>query len=132
MQVQVNTSNGIENKESLDQWASDYLNETLSRFEQDITRVEVQLSDENSTKASGGDKRCMMEARLAHHQPLAVSHHGETQDEAFRGAARKLLHSLDHALGKARGVHRERESIRKDAQALPDVVPVAPGDAAAA
>ena len=48
MQIQVNTSNGIENKESLDRWAEKYLNESLARFGQEITRVEVQLSDEGS------------------------------------------------------------------------------------
>jgi hypothetical protein len=55
MQVQVNTSNGIENKDTLDRWASDYLNESLSRFAQDITRVEVQLRDTNSSKSGATD-----------------------------------------------------------------------------
>lgn len=125
MLIQVNTGNGLENTEALQRWANEHLTDTLGRFEQDITRVEVQLSDENSGKAGAADKRCMMEARLAHHQPVAVSHHGETQDEAFRGAARKLLHALDHALGKSRDHHRERDSIRKD-PVVADVVPGAP------
>lgn len=124
MQIQVNTGNGVENSESLQRWASEHLSETLSRFQQDITRVEVQLNDENSGKAGNGDKRCMMEARLVRHQPVAVSHHGETQDEAFRGAARKLVHALDHTLGKARDHHRDRDSIRRDEPT--DVVPGAP------
>ena len=38
MQVQVNTSNGIENKETLERWADEYLNEALARFKQEITR----------------------------------------------------------------------------------------------
>lgn len=124
MLIQVNTGNGLENTEALQRWASEQLSTTLERFQHDITRVEVQLSDENSGKAGAADKRCMMEARLAHHQPIAVNHHGETQDEAFRGATRKLLHALDHALGKLRDHHRERDSIRKDAAT--DVVPDTP------
>lgn len=124
MQIQVNTGNGVENTEALQRWASEHLTETLDRFQQDITRIEVQLSDENSGKAGNADRRCMMEARLAHHQPVAVNHHAETQDEAFRGAARKLLHALDHTLGKLRDQHRERDSIRKDAEA--GVMPDAP------
>ena len=115
MQIQVNTGNGIENNEALQRWASEHLTGTLERFQLDLTRVEVQLSDENSARAGAADKRCMLEARLAHHQPIAVNHHGETQDEAFRGATRKLLHALDHTLGKVRdNTHRERGSIRKD------------------
>ncbi|MFC5498893.1 HPF/RaiA family ribosome-associated protein [Caenimonas terrae] len=114
MQIQVNTGSGVDNTESLQRWASEHLSETLARFQQDITRIEVQLSDENSGKSANADKRCMMEARLAGHQPIAVNHHAETQDEAFRGAARKLLHALDHSLGKLRDHHRDRDSIRKD------------------
>ncbi|MDQ6881068.1 MAG: HPF/RaiA family ribosome-associated protein [Pseudomonadota bacterium] len=120
MLIQVNTGNGLENTEALQRWANEQLSATLDRFQHDITRVEVQLSDENSGKAGAADKRCMMEARLAHHQPVAVNHHGQTQDEAFRGAARKLLHALDHTLGKLRDHHRDRDSIRKDADGAPD------------
>ena len=125
MQIQVNTGSGIDNSDALQRWASDHLNETLDRFRQDITRIEVQLNDENSGKSGNADKRCMMEARLAGHQPIAVNHHAETQDEAFRGAARKLLNALDHSLGKLRDHHRDRESIRKDEPT--GVVPGAPG-----
>jgi len=115
MQVQVNTSNGIENKEALEHWADEYLNDALARFRQEITRVEVQLSDENRTRNGAGDKRCMMEARLNGHEPLAVSHHAESQDLAFRGATQKLIRMLEHTLGKLdRHEHRDRETIRKD------------------
>ena len=125
MQIQVNTGSGVENSESLQSWASEHLSETLERFQQDITRIEVQLNDENSGKAGNADKRCMIEARLVRHQPIAVNHHAETQDEAFRGAARKLLNALDHSLGKMKDQHhRDRESIRKDD--LTDLVPGAP------
>ena len=48
MQVQVNTSNGIENKDALERWANAELKETLNRFRDDVTRVEVHLSDENT------------------------------------------------------------------------------------
>ena len=112
MQVQVNTSNGIENKDALERWADAELKETLNRFRDDVTRVEVHLSDENSEK-SGGDKRCMMEARLARHQPIAVNHHAPSMDEAFRGATSKLKRALENTLGRLRN-HRDHESIRKD------------------
>ena len=114
MQVQVNTGNGIENKETLERWADQYLNEALARFDQEITRVEVQLSDENSGKKGAADLRCMLEARLNGHAPLAVNHHGATQDEAFRGATQRLINLLDHTLGKLdRHEHRGRDTIRK-------------------
>jgi len=116
MQVQVNTGNGLENKETLDRWADEYLNEALARFNQEITRIEVQLTDENCGKKGGAaDMRCMLEARLNGHAPLAVNHHGATQDEAFRGATQRLINLLEHTIGKLdRHEHRSRDTIRKD------------------
>ncbi|MDM0011860.1 HPF/RaiA family ribosome-associated protein [Variovorax sp. J22P168] len=116
MQIQVNTSNGIENKETLEQWADGEMRQNLSRFAGEVTRVEIHLSDENSRRGGAADKRCTMEARLAGHQPLAVSHDGATIDEAFRGASDKLKRSLDSTLGRLLD-HRDRDSIRKDADA---------------
>jgi hypothetical protein len=115
MQVQVNTGNGLENKETLERWADEFLNDALARFRQEITRVEVQLTDEGSGKKGAADLRCMLEARLNGHEPLAVNHHAETQDEAFRGAAQKLIRKLEHTLGKLdRHEHRARDTIRRD------------------
>jgi ribosome-associated translation inhibitor RaiA len=120
MHVQVNTSNGIDNKESLERWAADYLNEHLARFRQDITGIEVQLSDENkAVKGGASDKRCMMEARITGREPIAVTNFGADQDLAFRGAAEKLERAIDHAFGKLdRREHRDRETIRRDVDAI--------------
>ena len=118
MQVQVNTSNGIENKDTLERWASDYLNDSLERFRQDITRVEVQLRDTSSGKKGGEDKRCTLEARIAGRDPVAATHHAPTQDEAYRGATQRLIHVLEHTLGKLdRHHHRDRDTIRRDTTA---------------
>lgn len=120
MHVQVNTSNGIDNKFTLEQWASDYLNERLARFDQDITAIEVQMSDENKADKGGpADKRCMMEARMNGQAPIAVTHFAADQDIAFRGAADKLMRAIEHAIGKLdRREHRDRETIRKDVDAI--------------
>jgi hypothetical protein len=122
MHVQVNTSNGIDNKESLERWATEYLNEHLARFDRDITAIEVQLSDENhGPKGGSSDKRCMMEARINGHPPVAVKNFAANQDLAFRGAAEKLASALDHALGKLdRREHRVRDTIRRDPEVLSD------------
>ena len=126
MKIQVNTSNDVENKETLDRWASDYLNEHLARFDQDITSIEVQLTDENHAAKSGAvDKRCMLEARVTGRgAPVVVTHYAADQNMAFRGAADKLAHALEHALGKLdRREHRVRDTIRRDPAVLEDVVP---------
>jgi hypothetical protein len=125
MKVQVNTSNGIENKDALDRWANEYLGEHLARFNQDLTSIEVQMSDENHAAKGGGvDKRCTMEARMNGRAPVAVTNWAANQDLAFRGAAEKLAHALDHTFGKLdRREHRERETIRRDPEALEQLLP---------
>jgi ribosome-associated translation inhibitor RaiA len=116
MQVQVNSNHTIHTGESFERWARSELHESLSRFKDDITRIEVHMSDENSDKAGPTQNRCVMEARLrlAHHEPLAVNHDAPNQDLAFRGASDKLKRVLDHTLGKLRDHHRDRETIRHE------------------
>ena len=124
MKVQVNTSNDIENKETLERWASEFLNEQLARFNQDITSIEVQMTDENHAARGGVDKRCMLEARVNGRAPIAVTNYGADQNLAFRGAADKLGNALDHAFGKLdRREHRERDTIRRDPEVIDDLVP---------
>jgi hypothetical protein len=125
IKVLVNTSNDVENKDSLQRWASEYLNEHLARYDQDLTSIEVQMTDENHAARGGGvDKRCMLEARVTGRSPVAVTQFAEDQNVAFRGATEKLAHALDHAFGKLdRKEHRVRETIRRDPEVLEDIVP---------
>ena len=124
--MQVNTSNDIENKDALERWASDYLNEQLARYDQDLTSIEVQLTDENHAAKGGGiDKRCMLEARVTGRgAPVAVTNYAPDQNLAIRGACEKLAHALDHAFGKLdRREHRVRDTIRRDPEVIEAVVP---------
>jgi ribosome-associated translation inhibitor RaiA len=127
MKVQVNTSNDIDNKDALERWASDYLNEHLGRFDQDITSIEVQMTDENHVaKGGNADKRCMLEARVNGIKPIAVTNYAANQDLAFRGASDKLAKALDHEFGKLdRREHRQRDTIRRDPEVL-DTIEDAP------
>ena len=54
----------------------------------------------NRSCYGGRDKRCMMEARLEGHQPIAVTDEADSLDEAIAGAADKLKRSLDHTLSR--------------------------------
>lgn len=73
---------------------------TLSRFREQITRVEVHLSDENGHKSGQDDKRCVMEARIEGRQPTAVTHQAANLDQAVNGAADKLQRSTESTLGR--------------------------------
>jgi hypothetical protein len=113
MQVQVNTDDNVEGRNELAHRIEVEINNTLGRFSDQITRIEVHLSDENAGKSGGADKRCLMEARLAGRQPEAASHQAATLEEAFSGAAKKLRRSLESTLGRLRD-HKGGASIRTD------------------
>jgi ribosome-associated translation inhibitor RaiA len=100
VQIQVTTDNHVNGGEELRQQATATVEATLTRFAHQITRVEVHIGDENSHKSGGNDKRCVMEARLAGRQPVAVTHHAASIDEALDGAAERLERLLDSTLGR--------------------------------
>ncbi|QVL51965.1 MAG: hypothetical protein KFB97_10715 [Cyanobium sp. M30B3] len=101
MQIQINTDNNIEGHEQLAEQVEAVVRDALQRFSEKITRVEVHLSDENSDKKFGvEDKRCLLEARPAGHQPIAVSHEAATTELAVEGALERLTHLLDGTLGR--------------------------------
>ena len=100
MQVLVHHDNHIHGGEGLSRRVEDEVSGALERFGEQITRVEVHLNDENGPKGGDNDMRCMMEARLSGHQPIAVTHHAGSLDDAIAGAAEKLERSLDHTLGR--------------------------------
>ncbi|MEA5580201.1 HPF/RaiA family ribosome-associated protein [Nodularia harveyana UHCC-0300] len=101
MQIQIRTGHNIEGHEALASHFTGVVEESLSRFSDRLTNVDVHLSDENSDKKGGSDDmRCMIEARLTGYQPLAVTNQAETLDQAVDGAAEKLTHLLEHTLGR--------------------------------
>lgn len=112
MQVQVNTGKNIEGREALERWATAEVEDRLDHFRQDLTRVEVHLSDETANKGAH-DMRCLMEARPAAHAPVVATHHAPGMDEAFRGALAKLRHALENTLDRRKD-HRDRVSIRRE------------------
>jgi ribosome-associated translation inhibitor RaiA len=102
MHIQVNTDNNIEGREEMAARVEAVVEDALSRFSDQITRVEVHLSDENSHKSGQNDKRCMMEARLENRRPTAVTHQAATLDQAISGAADKLKTVIESTLGRLR------------------------------
>jgi ribosome-associated translation inhibitor RaiA len=100
MQVQLNTDRQITVDDELTHQVEAVVESVLGRFADQITRVEVHLSDENSQKGGGDDKRCLLEARLAGLQPMVVSHQAATLPQAIDGAAQKLARALESTLGR--------------------------------
>lgn len=109
MQIQVHTDDHIQGGESLVQWAQEEAANKLARFREHVTRIEVFFSDVDAGKTGGADKRCVMEARPAGRQPIAVHAEAPKVAEAFSAACDKLTRVLGDDLAKAR---QSRETIR--------------------
>jgi ribosome-associated translation inhibitor RaiA len=104
MIIQVNTGPNIHGSEGLIADVTAVVQDALSRFSPQVTRVEVHLTEETARLNGVHDKRCMMEARLEGHQPLAVTQHSASSEDAIRGAAEKLERLIEHTTGRLREV----------------------------
>ncbi len=98
MQIHVNSDNHLRlSSDSSDQIASS-IAESLERFSDRLTRVEVHLADENSRAKGGHDMRCTLEARPAGMQPIAVTGQSVTLEQAVDAAVDKLVKTLGRAV----------------------------------
>lgn len=102
MHIQTNTDRNISGSERLAAQASATVEGALARFSDQITRVEIHLSDENGARGGVEDTRCLMEARLEGRQPIAVTHQAATVERAIDGAADKLKRAIESTLGRLR------------------------------
>jgi hypothetical protein len=86
----------------------------LGRYKRRLTRLDVHLSDENSHKAGGKDKRCVMEARPAGHSPLVVKTAAATVRSAVHDSLTKLESALEKSLARSgKGSEARKSTIRK-------------------
>lgn len=113
MQIEVTTDRNVDGSDELIRQIEAEVEAALSRFSDQLTRVEVHLGDENAAKFGTADKRCMLEARPAGQQPVAVTNLAATLDEARRGALQKLENLLESKFGR-RDHRKGGATIRRD------------------
>ncbi len=100
MKIQYNTDKTINGDERHQAFFTSQISEELHKFQSDITRIEVHLSDENGKKEGQNDKLCLLEARLEGRKPIAVSKQADTIELAVSGAIDKLKTSLEKISGR--------------------------------
>lgn len=103
MKIQLNTDNHIDGTEALESRVNAMLEQYLGRFFPRLSRLEVFLSDHNSTKGGPTDRRCALEARIQNDDPIGASHDDEDMEKAIRGACDKLKVQLESRIEKQRG-----------------------------
>lgn len=101
MLIQVNFGD-VQHSDAIESWAEARLRAQLGHLTERLTRVEVHLRDDNSrARTSADDKRCVMEARIAGRQPLAVEHDGDDLYKVIDEAAAKLSRAVKKATERA-------------------------------
>ncbi|WP_133498786.1 HPF/RaiA family ribosome-associated protein [Cognatilysobacter terrigena] len=100
MHIEINHDNHIQYDESVERHVRQTLDSTLSRFADQVTRIEVHLHDKNAERRGNGDRHCLLEAKVEGRPPLAASEDADTIAAAITGAAKKLQRRLDSDLGR--------------------------------
>jgi ribosome-associated translation inhibitor RaiA len=108
MNIQINTDNHIKGNAALIKKFSSTIVSKLNRMSDQITLVQVHLSDQNGDKKGKNDKRCMVEIRLEGHQPVVVTENAETLNSALNGAINKLISMINSINGRQRNQRCKR------------------------
>lgn len=102
MNIQINTGHNIQGNKALIAKFSSTIKNALIRMSDHITKVEVHLKDEDGDKKGKNDKRCMIEAHLEGLQPIVVTDHADTLNQALDGAIDKLINMIESIHGRRR------------------------------
>ena len=111
MLIQINTDHNIDGTEKFATYVRSIVENALGRFAEQLTRIEVHLSDSNGAKRGQHDKRCVMEARIEGRQPSAVTHDAATLDLAVHGAAERLERAIESTLDKQKSHHAANHAL---------------------
>ncbi len=122
MKIQINTDAHSVGTQARAAHLNAEVKQALAQWNSKITRVEIHLSDENGSKNGQLDQRCMLEARIEGRQPVAVSDHAATMEQAVQGATQKLVRMMSGILGRLHE-HRQESSGRTSSDTRQEEVP---------
>src|SRR5271170_3800660 len=100
MQIFINSDNNISMHAALSTSIEAEIHRLLDRFDSQLTRIEVFLTDENAAKSGPQDKRCIIEARPNNHQSLTVTDDSADIETAVSGATKKMQRLLETTFGR--------------------------------
>jgi len=100
MLIEVRTHGNIQGSEQFSDEVKTVVETALNRLGDRIRLVDVYLSEMPGNKAGHDEKCCKIEARRDCREPIVVTQHETTMDEAIRGAVHSLKKSVESAFGK--------------------------------
>ncbi|MFT5731662.1 MAG: ribosome-associated translation inhibitor RaiA [Planctomycetota bacterium] len=95
MQILIHHPNLKSNEEAI----HESVQQTLGRFDDRVTRIDVFIKDINGDKG-GEDKHCSIEAHPRGLDPMAATHQAESISAAVSGAAEKLRTQMTRQFDK--------------------------------
>lgn len=111
MMIQINSDKHVDVNAHLANYIETHIHHSLGRFDGQLTRVEVHLSDADGEKTGASDKRCLLEARPAGHPPVSVSSGAASMQQAVTVAAGKMKRLLQNSFGRMTD-RRAGDSVR--------------------
>ena len=105
MKIQINTDKTLSGNHRMQEYFTSQIHETLKKYEDHITRIEVHLKDENGSKGGVNDKTCVLEVRLKGLKPIAVTSQADTMELAFEEAITKTETLLKTNRGRIENNH---------------------------
>lgn len=100
MKIIINTDSNISGDEELRTFVGTKIATAFERFGDFLTRIEIKLSDEDGSKNSINDKRCVLEVRPKGMQPIVVTAIGDSIEKTVDDAIDKMKSIIETARGK--------------------------------
>ena len=95
MQIFINSDSSLTTDQRTIEWSQMTVSSTLVRFADRLTRIELHVSDVNGIKRGERDKRCLLEARPAGQDPVAVTSVSSSLSTAVKSAVKKMERLLE-------------------------------------
>ncbi|CCQ16961.1 putative uncharacterized protein [Rhodococcus sp. AW25M09] len=111
MDIHIRTDNNVDITAQLRERIEGDVVNTLDRFSDHLTRLDVSFRNESAGRETADDIRCMVEARPAGQEPVTVTASTGRIATAFSEALNKLDTLLTHKFGRLDDKD-SRETIR--------------------
>ena len=102
MRIELRTDGDIEGHDELARYVETVVTTAVEHDIAQVTRVDARIGGVSSAPQRGVDDICcILEAKLEVLHPIVVTHQASTVHETVRGAAAKLKHAINQALGRS-------------------------------
>ncbi len=107
MKIQIHSDRNITMHAKLSTLLESEVQRILNRYEHQLTRIEVHLTNETGDKrAIHPGQRCLIEARPRHYHSLTATNDATDLEAAVAGAAAKMQRLLDTTFGRLTDRHK--------------------------